>query len=343
MKKVSIIVPAYNVEKYIFDTIKTIEVQTYKNIEIIIVNDGSTDNTLKICQELAKENKNIKLINQSNKGVSEARNKGIEMATGEYIAFIDSDDLLEKDMIELLVKGLEEFNADISICGYKINYNNEYYCYYGTKKIFEYNQKKLIEEFLNEENISVSLWNKLFRKDCIRNIQFAKGIRINEDKLFLLKAILNSQKAVYHDICKYIYIKRENSATTSKFSEKLFDVIKVNKMIKDTLAETKYSDLKLIEINEIINLAVIYRMMLLSKSEKEYAKEYNYIKKTIKESKVKIKEIYIINKTKAIEIAIIKYFNHIYKFSIIVGKKIKFIKKLKNWRKKNEIRNSNIS
>lgn len=343
MKKVSIIVPAYNVEKYIVDTIKAIEVQTYKNIEIIIVNDGSTDNTLKICKELAKENKNIKLVNQYNKGVSEARNKGIEIATGEYMAFIDSDDLLEKDMIELLVKGLEKYNADISICGYKINYNNEYYSYYGTKKIFEYNQKQLIEEFLNEEKISVSLWNKLFRKECIKNIQFAKGIRINEDKLFLLKAILNSQKAVYQDICKYIYIKRENSATTSKFSERIFDVIKVNKKIKEILAEAKYPNVELIEINEIINLAVIYRMMLLSKSEKKYNKEYNYIKNTIKESRIKIKEIYIINKTKAMEIAIIKYFNHIYKFSIIIGKKIKFIKKLKNWRKKNEIRNSNIS
>ena len=343
MKKVSIIIPAYNVEKYIRDIIKTIENQTYSNKEIIIINDGSTDNTLEICQELSKKNKEIKIINQENKGVSEARNRGIEEATGEFIAFIDADDLLEKDMIEMLVRGLEKYNADISICGYKIKSKHECYNYYGTGKIEKYDQKQLISEFLKEEKISVSLWNKLFRRECIENIRFIKGLRINEDKLFLLKAILNAQDGVYQDLCKYIYIKREDSATTSKFSERIFDVIKVNKIIKDILKDKRYTDIKLVEINEVISLVTIYRMMLLSNSEKIYEKEYIKIKEKIKSSQIKIKDIYNVNKTKAIEILIIKKFGYIYKFSIIIGKKIKFIKKIKNWRKKNEIRNHNIS
>ena len=123
-KKVSVIIPVYNVEKYLKECIQSVLRQTYKNLEIILVDDGSKDNSGNICDEYAKRDERIKVIHKKNGGLSDARNAGIDICTGEYIAFLDSDDFIEEDMYEFLVKNLEKAKADISICQVYYVYKN---------------------------------------------------------------------------------------------------------------------------------------------------------------------------------------------------------------------------
>ena len=122
MEKISVIVPIYNVEKYLEKCLDSIINQTYKNLEIILVNDGSTDSCRDIMEKYAKLDKRIIIVDKTNGGLSDARNAGTKIATGKLISYIDSDDYIEKDMIEYLYKGIKEYNSDISICGTIVEY-----------------------------------------------------------------------------------------------------------------------------------------------------------------------------------------------------------------------------
>ena len=124
MKKISVIVPVYNVERYLKRCIESIINQTYKDLEIILVDDGSTDSSGNICDEYKKIDKRISVIHKKNGGLSDARNEGLKVVTGTYIAFVDSDDFLDLDMYEYMQKNIEKENADIVICGTKIDYDN---------------------------------------------------------------------------------------------------------------------------------------------------------------------------------------------------------------------------
>ena len=121
--KISVVVPVFNSEKYLEKCIDSIINQTYKNIEIILINDGSSDKSEEICNSYLKTYKNIKLINQSNSGVSVARNNGLKSSTGDYVLFVDSDDWLEKDMLEIMVKEIDNFDIDIVRCEYFVENN----------------------------------------------------------------------------------------------------------------------------------------------------------------------------------------------------------------------------
>ena len=141
MPKVSIIIPVFNVENYLERCLKSVIAQTFKDIEIIIINDGSIDKSLEICKKFAESDKRIILINQKNSGVSAARNTGIDIATGKYLSFVDSDDFITPDMIEFLLTNLEEHDADISSCGM-------YDCYIQNNKI----QEKTLSIINNKKN-----------------------------------------------------------------------------------------------------------------------------------------------------------------------------------------------
>ena len=123
-EKITIVVPIYNAEKYLERCIKSILDQTYENLEIILVNDGSTDKSLEICEKFKAEDNRIIIINKENGGVSSARNKGIDAATGKFIIFIDADDYIEKEMFEVLEEDLFKNNVDISMCGFRTVYVN---------------------------------------------------------------------------------------------------------------------------------------------------------------------------------------------------------------------------
>ena len=216
---ISIIVPVYNVERWIGKCIDSIINQTYKNLEIILVDDGSPDNCPAICDEYAEKDKRIKVIHKKNGGLSDARNAGLEIATGEYIGFVDSDDWIEKDMFEYLADGLTKYDADISICNI-INV-------YNFKTIIDKaNMDVVVDKYeglerLFSDRLENYAWNKLYKRDCWKGVRFPKGKNF-EDVLTIYKTFERSKRIAILDEAKYHYLRRDDSISGNKdFSNRM--------------------------------------------------------------------------------------------------------------------------
>ena len=214
MVKFSVIIPVYNTEKYISKCLDSVLAQTYTDLEVICVNDGSKDNSAQIIDEYAKKDKRIKIINQNNQGVSVARNTGIKEAIGDYIVFVDSDDEIKPNMLEL-ISGKEDF--DILVIGYNIIKNNK-------AKDYE-KQKKVIDDFILSDfskNFYFSrfcniICNKVFKREFLtkNNLYFEQNIHVAEDGMFCIKCGLKTPKLSAINEPIYIYKLREGSASNS--------------------------------------------------------------------------------------------------------------------------------
>lgn len=215
--KVSIIIPVYNTEKYLKRCLDSISSQTYKNLEIILVNDGSTDNSYDICISYQKKDSRYNIINKSNGGVSSARNEGIKIASGEYICFFDSDDEIEHNMIEKLLKNFIDYNVDLSICDYNILNN-------------KIKKKSQIKSFLisskeeyhkNYKIYQGYLWNKMFKTSIVKQISFDNDIHCCEDELFITKYVEFCKTFFYDNTKLYNYYIRSNSSSgTQKINKR---------------------------------------------------------------------------------------------------------------------------
>ena len=216
---ISIIVPIYNVGKYLPKCIESILNQTFKNFELILVNDGSTDNSGVVCDDYAKKDTRIKIIHESNGGVSSARNAGLYVAKGEYIGFVDPDDYIDKNMYEKLYRLCIDNNSDIAICRFNREINGKIQNKESTEEIIELNNMEAMNELFKGNLYRFSLCNKLFSKKCFNDVLFPEE-RIHEDLSTTYKLFANSKKAVYINYCGYIYVRRENSILTSTYNEK---------------------------------------------------------------------------------------------------------------------------
>lgn len=223
MEKVSIIIPVYNTEKYLKRCIDSIIGQTCKNLEIILINDGSTDNSLKICKEYEKIDKRIYVISGDNHGVSYARNIGMEKATGKYLYFADSDDYLEPTAIERMLQEFENRNCELVIAGYnelenkKVSKKN-----WGNSDLNTDEAKKLI---LSETGAGGYLWNKLFKLTLIRSfkLEFDTSIYVWEDVLFVTEYLDKCNKVRLIDDIVYAYCRRVGSAVEySQYTPKIY-------------------------------------------------------------------------------------------------------------------------
>lgn len=220
--EISIIVPVYNVEIYLEKCLNSIIGQSFTNYEIILVNDGSTDNSGEICDEYCKKDERIRVINKDNGGLSSARNAGIKVAQGEFIGFVDSDDWIDKDMYKELYMLCTTRNSDISICklGREINgklVNDDEVCF-----IKEMNNIEGMRELFRGVLYRFSACNKLFKRSLFERIEFPEG-RIHEDLATTYRLFAKANKAVYSNNIGYIYVKRENSILTTRFNEKRLD------------------------------------------------------------------------------------------------------------------------
>lgn len=214
-KLITIIVPVYKVEQYLENCIDSIIRQTYKKLEIILVDDGSPDRCPYICDEYARKDNRIRVIHKANGGLSDARNAGLDAATGEYIAFVDSDDCIHDNMIERLYRALAESNADISMCGF-IYVNEEY------QSILNLNRESPIkDEILSREQVINKLfeykywyyffvWNKLYKRRLFDNIRFPYG-RLCEDSYIAHHLFGQCEKVVSISDTLYYYLQRSNS------------------------------------------------------------------------------------------------------------------------------------
>lgn len=223
---ISIIVPVYNVEKYIDKCINSILLQTYQHIEIILVDDGSIDNSGVICDNYQKKDCRIKVIHKKNGGLSDARNVGIEFSKGKYITFIDSDDYIEKNYIEFLYKILKTNEAEISICDFK--YISEYERLMNkisnSKKEIIYSKKEALKELCTDKTFPNSAWGKLYLKNLFEDIRYPKG-RIFEDIPTTYKLFSKCNKIVYGDWALYNYLYREKAISKSEFNLRRLDAI----------------------------------------------------------------------------------------------------------------------
>lgn len=223
---ISVIVPVYNVENYIHACLESILHQSYKNIEVILVDDGSTDNSGSICDNYGKKDERIKVIHKRNGGLSDARNTGILYANGKYIMFVDSDDVISIDIVKYLYRLIKNNSADIGVCDPVHYYSNGIISYEGesTQQIF--NSEEAIVEMLYQKSFLVAAWGKIYRKEYFNDISFPCGM-IFEDSAVMYKIFDKADKIVYGNAKLYGYRHRDGSITTRKFSKKDGDILDI--------------------------------------------------------------------------------------------------------------------
>lgn len=226
--KISIIVPVYNVEQYLEECLNSLINQTLIGIEIIIVNDGSTDNSTFIINKYKNKYKNIKVINQKNSGLSEARNTGIKNSTGKYLAFVDSDDYVDVDMFEKLYNKAEKFQCNMIICDMMLYWNKIKMKPYNNLKQDQKNIYELedLYKILLDKELNCQVMNKIYRRDIWikNNITFEKG-RYYEDIYPSFKLINIFKRAMFINSPMYKYRMRQGSITASSSQKKILDYI----------------------------------------------------------------------------------------------------------------------
>ena len=250
MKKLSIIIPVYNAEKYLDNTLRCVQNQDYDNFECLLINDGSTDKSEAICLKYCVDER-FKFFSKENSGPSKTRNFGIDNCVGDYIAFLDADDMISKSMYSILIRGLEAQNADISACKYKkissftevdeVIPNKIEYIYYKNEEMY-------LSMVRDDDSIEGYIWNKVWKREIIGNLRFAEDIYMCEDSLFTWKVLKTCKSVCYVDIPLYFYLIQNYSTTRSApfYKQKtalisietmLLDAKKMNKGIETDLAK----------------------------------------------------------------------------------------------------------
>lgn len=220
--KISVIVPVYNDAAYISKCLDSILSQTLRSIEVIVVNDGATDNSGEICDNYARKNNKVKVIHQAKQGVSVARNTGLSYAQGEFIGFVDADDYIQKNMYETLYVASRNTGSDISVCklgreidGKLVTNDDKFYS-------LELNNKEAMKEMFKGILYRFSLCNKLFKRKVFEGINFPVG-RIHEDLSTTYKLFAKAEKVIYLNFIGYVYVRQEKSILTTPYYEKRLD------------------------------------------------------------------------------------------------------------------------
>lgn len=271
--KISVIVSVYNIEKYISKAVESICAQTYKNLEIILVDDGSTDSSGKICDEFSDKDTRIKVIHKKNGGLSSARNEGIQIAKGEYIAFVDGDDWIDETMYEDMLGAMLSAEADLAICNYKEVSQNSIRDT-STNKTTVFEGREVLKVFIEEDEtyqIQNAAWNKLYKRSLMGELRFPEG-KLFEDIVYTTKLLAKSKRSVYLDTAYYNYIfDRSDSIMNSK---------KVERLLTDQVPAYKEKGEFLLSIGEkelfLTHQFFFYKRMLLHYKDAKEKKPEGY-------------------------------------------------------------------
>ena len=250
---ISILMPVYNGQEYLEETVLSILNQSYKEFELIIINDGSSDNTKVICDNLEKIDKRIKIIHKENTGVSHTRNIALDNASGEYIAFIDSDDSVYKDYLKILLSSMEKSNGQLSVCGFKerkISANGQVEdlskVFYPKEVIAIEEMKDLIMDFGNSGLLN-PLWNKLYSREIIEknNIRFKEDVKTGEDFIFNLQYFRKIKNICFSKEELYYYIRRNNNSITYQYIDNMYEKgLKIHSLLEDFLKDMNFYNSK---------------------------------------------------------------------------------------------------
>ena len=291
---ISVIVPIYNVEEYLSKCVDSIINQTYKNLEIILIDDGSTDKSSIICDNYQLTDSRVVVVHKENGGLSSARNYGIEISNGDLIGFVDSDDYLEPTFYEELRKNMQYYNSDISVCNYFIDKNNIKKVELKDVEDFCISKKTKFEYLENIYRVmTIFAWNKLYKRSIFKSIRFPEGINF-EDAYIICEVLDNAEKVSYITKALYNYTYREKSISHS-FNLKSFDKVKAFSKIIHFLEMKGYNDLAIKEKNRkvILIASLLSNMKRYDNYDKKiYDNYYNELKitnRSIKFSKHNIK------------------------------------------------------
>lgn len=318
MGKVSIIVPIYNVEKYLKRCVESLINQTYKNIEILLIDDGSTDNSGKICDELERIDNRIKVYHKENGGLGSARNYGYKYAAGEHILFLDSDDYIELNTIENM---MEYSGYDIVCCGFdRVDEK--------TKKVYSqemikmpFDELEITDETIMEAAfLSPSGWGKLFRKELLSNIEFSEDKRAIEDTLFYLEVIPKAKKIKYIKKILWHYMVREDSLIMSITEEKA-DLFEKNLLeIKKKYIENNYNNAKFdfLTIQVFIHNCISIPSRLYTNKEINMNKRLKHIKRYMNDNFTNWKKIKLKIEGRYLKKIVIYILRKMYKLNIFI-------------------------
>lgn len=267
--KISVIIPVYNLEAYVERAVRSVLQQNYTNIEILIIDDGSTDNSWKVVQRIAASDNRVIPIRQENKGVTSARINGIRHATGQWIGFVDGDDEIESDMYQILLSNAEKYHTDISHCGYQMIFSDGRISYFhNTGCIKKQDRLTGMKDLLEGALVEPGLWNKLFHRTLFNDLltmgEMYKSVKINEDLLMNYILFSKSNLSVFQDVCKYHYLVRKESASRGELNEhKIFDPIYVKQYILDMKIEGMEKDANKAYIGTCVN---VYNSLVLDRT-----------------------------------------------------------------------------
>lgn len=236
---ISIVVPIYKVEKYLKRCVDSILAQTYKNLEIILVDDGSPDNCGAICDEYQKQDNRIQVIHKENGGLSDARNKGIDIAKGKYIAFVDSDDFIHPKFIETLYNLCIENNCEIAQVDFKRVYNDHIAVVPEEKVVQVYTTQEFLYHLYSKDYVKMIVaWNKLYKKELFEQIRYPFG-KLHEDEATTYRLVYEAKKIAISNQPLYNYFFEESSITNKKYNEKRLDILEIQKQRAEFFKEKR--------------------------------------------------------------------------------------------------------
>lgn len=283
MDLISVIIPAYNAEKFLGRCIESVVRQTYKELEIIIIDDGSEDQTLFIAKKYAENDSRIRVYHQSNQGVSKTRNRGIGEAVGKYIQFIDADDFISNDMIQVLYTGYENSDIDVSICSYILWEGNAKRISAEVVNMSVLDKEQAWQQLFYRKSYQGFSCNKLFKSEIIKkyNIQFAEDIAICEDILFCSEYFSYIKKAVYCPVPLYFYDVREGSATTwTCLNKKRYSTLEAYERMEQILQGRSPETVSRAMYDHLATDCILLMKMTVKYRQKYMRKILSYIKRT---------------------------------------------------------------
>lgn len=314
MKKISVIIPVYNIEEYLPKCLQSIEEQSvFQDLEIILIDDGSKDDSGKICDAFATKHNNVIVTHKKNGGVSSARNAGIESATGEYISFVDGDDYLDSNHFSEMLDDIKKTKSDLIIHDYYVEYNKSLYKYRQNNLEKNFNQNEALKEILSGGIIGNNLFDKVFKRELIKDIRFNSSIRIGEDLLFIYQFLEKTNKIKCRTIATYHYIQRSGSAMNSNFSEKFFDIIEVSQIIENSIKKNHPDLTNYAQALTIYSKYKTLERAYKTKTYNKFNKRLEILKKEIKEYSV-LKAVKYMSVKKMIGLILMKFSSKLYLF-----------------------------
>ncbi|MGO5284024.1 glycosyltransferase [Catenibacterium mitsuokai] len=322
MNRISIVIPVYQVENYIKRCLDSILSQTYSNLEIILIDDGSRDMSGKICDEYVIKDSRVKVIHQDNAGVSVARNKGLDICTGDYVTFVDSDDFLEPLMYEKMMEKVTEYNCDVVMCDCVKDDGVIQTPYTHDIRAGFYNYNQLKEEYyphlLMMENVeypaTISNWLILFKREVASNIRYIEGVRYSEDLLFGAQLLYNAKSFYYMKGEFYYHYWTNSDSASHTFKEDKWEDYKV---LYEKSRKLFRQDMRILNQSYLMLLFFLYNYAGDILRCKNYSKEekHRYLKSILSDESI----IELFNNIRVYELRIplkLKIMTYIYKYKI---------------------------